>query len=108
MDGAIEGSFAGAVCAAPPPPPPPPPTCTTHLPCPRCCAHTLLTASPSPLQVRIRGINDVAPKTKKILQLLRLLQINNGVFLRVRRAAWAGAGAGGVGICWHIGGREMP
>ncbi len=35
-------------------------------------------------QIRIRGINDVAPKTKKILQLLRLRQINTGVFLRVR------------------------
>merc|ERR1712137_1405141 len=28
--------------------------------------------------VRIKGINGVAPKTRKILQLLRLLQINNG------------------------------
>lgn len=33
--------------------------------------------------VRIRGINDMHPKTKKILQLLRLRQIHNGVFLRV-------------------------
>ena len=36
--------------------------------------------------IRIRGLNDVAPKTKKILQLLRLLKINSGVFLRVNRA----------------------
>ena len=28
-------------------------------------------------------MNDVAPKTRKILQLLRLRQINNGVFLKV-------------------------
>ncbi len=31
--------------------------------------------------VRIRGINQVPPKVKKILRLLRLLQINNGVAL---------------------------
>jgi large subunit ribosomal protein L7e len=36
--------------------------------------------------VRIRGLMDVAPKTKKILQLLRLRRINNGVFLRVNKA----------------------
>jgi len=36
--------------------------------------------------VRIRGINDIAPKTKKILQLLRLLQIQNGVFMKVNKA----------------------
>lgn len=33
--------------------------------------------------VRIRGINDMHPKTRKILQLLRLRQIHNGVFIRV-------------------------
>jgi large subunit ribosomal protein L7e len=36
--------------------------------------------------VRIRGINGVAPRTKKILQLLRLRQINNGVFVRLNKA----------------------
>ncbi|KAI6138847.1 60S ribosomal protein L7 [Pisolithus thermaeus] len=36
--------------------------------------------------VRIRGINNIAPKPRKILQLLRLLQINNGVFVKVTRA----------------------
>lgn len=36
--------------------------------------------------VRIRGINEIAPKPRKILQLLRLLQINNGVFVRVTKA----------------------
>ena len=35
--------------------------------------------------VRIRGINDMHPKTRKILQLLRLRQIHNGVFMKVRR-----------------------
>lgn len=36
--------------------------------------------------IRIRGINGIAPKPRKILQLLRLLQINNGVFVKVTRA----------------------
>nr|CBV76073.1 60S ribosomal protein L7 [Polytomella sp. Pringsheim 198.80] len=36
--------------------------------------------------VRIRGLNKVAPKTKKILQLLRLRQLNMGVFMRVNKA----------------------
>jgi len=32
--------------------------------------------------IRIRGINGVSPRVKKILQLFRLRQINNGVFLK--------------------------
>ncbi|KAH9815360.1 large subunit ribosomal protein L7e [Melampsora americana] len=36
--------------------------------------------------VRLRGINKLAPKPRKTLQLLRLLQINNGVFIKVTRA----------------------
>ncbi|GAA0142992.1 ribosomal protein [Lithospermum erythrorhizon] len=36
--------------------------------------------------VRIRGINAMPPKTKKILQLLQLRQIFNGVFLKVNKA----------------------
>lgn len=36
--------------------------------------------------IRIRGLNEVAPKTKKILQLLRLRRINSGVFVRVNKA----------------------
>ncbi|KAF6144891.1 hypothetical protein GIB67_023954 [Kingdonia uniflora] len=35
---------------------------------------------------RIRGINAMDPKSKKILQLLRLRQIFNGVFLKVNKA----------------------
>jgi ribosomal protein L30/L7E len=35
--------------------------------------------------IRIRGINGVDPKTRKILQLLRLRQINNGVFVRLNK-----------------------
>ncbi|TFJ80203.1 hypothetical protein NSK_008459 [Nannochloropsis salina CCMP1776] len=33
--------------------------------------------------MRIRGINGVSPKVKKILQLLRLRQIHNGVFIKL-------------------------
>jgi large subunit ribosomal protein L7e len=36
--------------------------------------------------IRIRGMCDMHPKSKKILQLLRLRQINLGVFLRVNKA----------------------
>jgi large subunit ribosomal protein L7e len=36
--------------------------------------------------VRIRGINGVDPKTRKILQLLRLRQIHNAVFVRLTGA----------------------
>ncbi|KGG52463.1 hypothetical protein DI09_16p170 [Mitosporidium daphniae] len=36
--------------------------------------------------VRIKGINKLSPKPRKILQLLRLIQINNGVFVRLTAA----------------------
>ncbi|KAJ2391054.1 60S ribosomal protein L7, partial [Coemansia sp. RSA 2559] len=36
--------------------------------------------------VRTKGINKIAPKPRKVLQLLRLLQINNGVFIRLTYA----------------------
>lgn len=36
--------------------------------------------------IRIRGINAMDPKSKSILQLLRLRQIFNGVFLKVNKA----------------------
>lgn len=32
------------------------------------------------------SINKIAPKPRKILQLLRLLQINNGIFIKVNKA----------------------
>jgi large subunit ribosomal protein L7e len=32
------------------------------------------------------SVNEIAPKPRKILQLLRLLQINNGVFVKVTKA----------------------
>merc|ERR1712002_810200 len=36
--------------------------------------------------MRIRGINQVAPKVKKVLQLFRFRQINNGVFVKLNKA----------------------
>ncbi|KAJ1820253.1 60S ribosomal protein L7 [Coemansia sp. RSA 2675] len=36
--------------------------------------------------IRTKGINKIAPKPRKVLQLLRLLQINNGVFIRLTYA----------------------
>lgn len=36
--------------------------------------------------VRIKGINKMSPKPRKVLQLLRLIQINNGVFVRLTAA----------------------
>merc|ERR1712156_346334 len=36
--------------------------------------------------VRIRGVNQVSPKVKKALQLLRLRQINNGVFVKLNKS----------------------
>lgn len=36
--------------------------------------------------IRIRGVNGLAPKPRKVLQLLRLRQINNGVFVRLNKA----------------------
>eukprot|EP01007_Sphenomonas_quadrangularis_P003994 NODE_912_length_1096_cov_863.750716_g747_i0.p1 GENE.NODE_912_length_1096_cov_863.750716_g747_i0~~NODE_912_length_1096_cov_863.750716_g747_i0.p1 ORF type:complete len:239 (-),score=77.95 NODE_912_length_1096_cov_863.750716_g747_i0:319-1035(-) len=36
--------------------------------------------------IRIRGINDMPPKERKILQLFRLRQIFNGVFVKLNKA----------------------
>jgi len=36
--------------------------------------------------MRIRGINGLHPKPRKVLQLLRLRQINNGVFVKMNKA----------------------
>ncbi|WFD26872.1 60S ribosomal protein L7 [Malassezia nana] len=36
--------------------------------------------------VRIRGVCNIPPKPRKIMQLLRLLQINNGVFIKLTNA----------------------
>merc|ERR1712097_225483 len=37
--------------------------------------------------VRIRGLNDMHPKTKKILQIMRLRQMNMGVFMKISKPA---------------------
>jgi 60S ribosomal protein uL30 len=37
--------------------------------------------------IRIRGINQVHPKVRKVLQLFRLRQINNGVFMKLNKAS---------------------
>ncbi|XP_052826945.1 60S ribosomal protein L7, partial [Octopus bimaculoides] len=36
--------------------------------------------------IRIRGINGVHPRPRKVMQLFRLRQINNGVFVKVNKA----------------------
>ncbi|MCL4123409.1 UNVERIFIED_CONTAM: hypothetical protein GTU68_009019, partial [Idotea baltica] len=36
--------------------------------------------------IRIRGVNQVPPKVRKVLKLFRLLQINNGVFVKLNKA----------------------
>ncbi|KAI8849487.1 ribosomal protein L30, ferredoxin-like fold domain-containing protein [Chytridium lagenaria] len=36
--------------------------------------------------VRVKGINHLAPKPRKILQLLRLTKINSGVFLKLNKS----------------------
>ncbi len=36
--------------------------------------------------IRIKGINKLSPKPRKILQLLRLRQINNGTFVKLTKA----------------------
>jgi len=36
--------------------------------------------------MRLRGINGMHPKTRHIMKVLRLLQINNGVFIKVNKA----------------------
>jgi large subunit ribosomal protein L7e len=36
--------------------------------------------------MRIRGVNKVAPKVRKVLELFRLRQINNGTFVKLNKA----------------------
>merc|ERR1712022_86030 len=36
--------------------------------------------------MRLRGINGMHPKTRHIMKVLRLLQIHNGVFMKVNKA----------------------
>ncbi|KAI8740943.1 60S ribosomal protein L7, partial [Biomphalaria glabrata] len=39
-----------------------------------------------PFVIRIRGINGIHPRPRKVLQLFRLRQINNGVFVKLNKA----------------------
>lgn len=36
--------------------------------------------------IRLRGINNIPPKPRKIMQLLRIRQVNNGVFVKLTAA----------------------
>merc|ERR1719411_23473 len=37
--------------------------------------------------IRLRGVNNIPPKPRKIMQLMRLRQINNGVFIKLNKAS---------------------
>jgi len=37
--------------------------------------------------IRIRGINEIPPKPRKIMQIMRLIQIHNGVFIKANKAS---------------------
>jgi len=50
--------------------------------------------------IRIRGINQVPPKPKKVMQLLRLKQINNGVFIQLNKATRSMLRIAEPFICW--------
>jgi len=51
------------------------------------CGNLFLPSEPRlAFVIRIRGINNVSPKVKKILQLLRLRQVHNGVFVKLNKA----------------------
>lgn len=39
------------------------------------------------LVVRLRGVNNIPPKPRKIMKLLRLRQINNGTFIKLNKAS---------------------
>jgi len=39
------------------------------------------------LVVRLRGVNNIPPKPRKIMKLMRLRQINNGVFIKLNKAS---------------------
>jgi large subunit ribosomal protein L7e len=53
----------------------------------RNCGNFYVQAQPKVVfAIRIKGIMKIAPKPRKVLQLLRLLQINNGVFIRLNKA----------------------
>jgi len=39
------------------------------------------------LVIRLRGVNNIPPKPRKIMKLMRLRQINNGVFVKLNKAS---------------------
>ena len=52
--------------------------------------------------VHIRGIIGVSPKVKKILQLLRLRQIHNAVFVKLNKATLQMLNLVGPYIAWQL------
>lgn len=50
--------------------------------------------------IRIRGINGLHPRPRKVLQLLRLLQINNGTFVKLNKATSNMLRIADPYICW--------
>jgi large subunit ribosomal protein L7e len=50
--------------------------------------------------MRIRGVNQVAPKVRAVLKLFRLLQINNGVFVKLNNATLQMLRIAEPYICW--------
>jgi len=58
--------------------------------------------------IRIRGINQVAPKVRKVLQLFRLRQINNGVFVKLNQATLNMLRIAGEDVFQMAGWRSCP
>jgi len=50
--------------------------------------------------IRIRGVNQVHPRVRKVLQLFRLRQINNGVFIKLNKATLNMLRIADPQICW--------
>jgi large subunit ribosomal protein L7e/general transcription factor 3C polypeptide 2 len=50
--------------------------------------------------IRIRGVNQIHPRVRKVLQLLRLRQINNGVFIKLNKATLNMLRIADPHICW--------
>jgi 60S ribosomal protein uL30 len=50
--------------------------------------------------IRIRGVNGLHPRVRKVLKLLRLRQINNGVFVKLNKASINMLRICEPNICW--------
>ncbi|KAK2165843.1 hypothetical protein LSH36_45g16082 [Paralvinella palmiformis] len=57
--------------------------------------------------MRIRGINGIHPRPRKVMKLLRLLQINNGTFVRLNKASLHMLRIADPYITWGIDGRRI-